>query len=103
MTGDREPGNRGNLARNVVRKPGLRLQRVEAAERPGVVAAIECPHEVHHVLVRRDVVAAVLEVDRVVDERGAADGDDTRLDEREGEAVARTGPWRRPRIVRATG
>ena len=66
-------------------QPCLAGQRVEAADGPGV-AAVERLHELHHVVVGRDVVAAALQVDGGPDEHGAADGDQARLDERHRQA-----------------
>ena len=96
--------DRRNLAGHALRQPRLRPQRVEAAERPGVVAAVERAHERHHFVVRRDVVAAALQIDGVMHHRPAADRDDARLQERERERVVRSSR-RRPvaaRRIRAT-
>ena len=52
----------------------------KSADRPGV-RAVERTDESHHLLVVRDVVAALLQIDRGMEEALVADRDETGLDE----------------------
>ena len=83
----REPPHRGNLADDAFGQLGLADEGIEPAHGPGV-AVVHVLHEVHHLAVGEDALAA-LAIDRVLDDAGLADADEARADEGDGEAVLR--------------
>src|SRR5205085_6059289 len=62
--------------------------RVEAADRPRIVAAVDVRYQLHHLFIAGDAAGGELRVDRALDRGFAADGDKARLEERQRHAMS---------------